>query len=52
MKVLVTERIAESGLEYLKNHADVDFKLDLSRDELLDIIGDYDAIVVRSVTNV
>jgi D-isomer specific 2-hydroxyacid dehydrogenase, NAD binding domain. len=52
VKVLVTERIAESGLEYLKNHADVDFKLDLSREELLEIIGDYDAIVVRSVTNV
>ncbi|PHO07555.1 phosphoglycerate dehydrogenase [Thermoanaerobacterium thermosaccharolyticum] len=52
MKVLVTERIAESGIEYLKNHAEVDFKLDLPRQELLEIIGDYDAIVVRSVTKV
>lgn len=52
MKVIVTERISDSGIAYLKEHVDVDFKLDLSRKELLNIIKDYDAIIVRSVTQV
>lgn len=52
MKVLVTERIADSGLAYLKEHVDYDFKLDMPRQELLEIIKDYDAIIVRSVTKV
>lgn len=52
MKVIVTERIADSGLEYLKEYVDVDFRLDIPREELLDIIKDYDAIIVRSVTKV
>lgn len=52
MKVLVTEKIAEDGINMIKEIAEVDARFGLSQDELLNIIGDYDAIVVRSVTKV
>lgn len=52
MKVIVTERISENGIAYLKEHVDVDVKLDMDRNELLDIINNYDAIIVRSATKV
>lgn len=53
MKVLVAERIAKKGIEKLiQGGAAVDVKTDLKRQELLDIIGDYDAVIVRSVTKV
>lgn len=52
MKVLVTERIAEQGINILKDYAEVDTKYGLSKDELLDIIKQYHAIIVRSVTKV
>ncbi len=53
MKIIVTERIAEEGIEYLKNNGfEVDTKYGLPREELLEIIGNYDAIIVRSVTKV
>jgi D-3-phosphoglycerate dehydrogenase len=53
MKVIVTERIAEEGIQYLRDKGfEADVKLGLSHGELLDIIGEYDAIIVRSVTKV
>jgi D-3-phosphoglycerate dehydrogenase len=53
MKIIVTERIAEEGIEYLReNGFEVDVKYGLPREELLEIIGGYDAIIVRSVTKV
>ncbi|SNS10766.1 D-3-phosphoglycerate dehydrogenase [Anaerovirgula multivorans] len=55
MKVLVTEKIAEKGIEALKNSGmeiDVDIQLSVDRERLLDIIKNYDAIVVRSVTKI
>ncbi len=51
-KVIVTERIAEEGLALLRQELDVDFRDGISREELLDIIGEYDALIVRSVTKV
>ncbi len=51
-KVIVTERIAEEGLALLKKELDVDFRDGISREELLDIIDQYDALIVRSVTKV
>src|SRR6266540_7570100 len=50
MKVLVAEPIAEGGLDKLRSDATVDVRTDLSRSELLDIIGSYDALIVRSQT--
>ena len=52
MKVLVADPVAEEGIEALRAHADVDVKTGMSRDELIAVIGDYDALVVRSETKV
>ena len=53
MKVLVTERIAQEGIDALAAKGyDVDVKLHLSRFELLRFIGGYDALIVRSGTAV
>src|SRR6056297_1569989 len=50
-KVLVSENIADSGINILTKETEVDFKPNLSREDLLDTIGDYDAIIVRSMTD-
>ena len=53
MKIIVTESIALEGIEHLKERGfDVDVKFGISREELLEIIGEYDALIVRSVTKV
>ncbi|MHB8459549.1 MAG: phosphoglycerate dehydrogenase [Candidatus Limnocylindrales bacterium] len=52
MKVLVAESLAAEGLGLLRAHHEVDERLDLSRDELSAIVGDYDALVVRSQVQV
>jgi len=52
VKVLIADRIAAEGIEALRAHAEVDVKTGLSRDELVSIIGDYDALIVRSDTKV
>ena len=53
MRIIVTEKIAEKGIEAIKESGfDLDVKLGITRDELLSIIKDYDAIIVRSVTKI
>lgn len=53
MKIIVTERIADEGIEYLRQEGfEVDTRYGISPDELLQVIGEYDAIIVRSVTQV
>jgi len=53
MKIIVTERIADEGVDYLRqNGFEVDVKYGISRGDLLGIIQNYDAIIVRSVTKV
>jgi D-3-phosphoglycerate dehydrogenase len=47
MKVLVRESISDAGVDFLRSRFDVDVQLE---GELADIIGRYDAIVVRSAT--
>ena len=51
-KVLVSDPIAPEGIEILKRVADVDVKTGLPKEELAAIIGDYDALAVRSETKV
>lgn len=53
-KVIVVERISDKGVEMLKAQPDLEVtvKFDIPREELLKIVGDYDAIIVRSVTKV
>ncbi len=52
MRILVTETIGASGLQLLQEHAEVDQRLKLSHAALLEIIGQYDGLVVRSSTDV
>jgi D-3-phosphoglycerate dehydrogenase len=47
VKVLIREPIAEAGVELLRSKFDVDVT---TNGELADIIGEYDAIVIRSAT--
>jgi D-3-phosphoglycerate dehydrogenase len=51
-KVLVAEPLAEEGVRKLESELEVDVHLDLSRDKLLEIIAEYDAVIVRSATNI
>ncbi len=52
-KILVTEEIAESGLQILRDAGhDVEVRLGLSPDELREAVADASAIVVRSGTKV
>jgi D-3-phosphoglycerate dehydrogenase / 2-oxoglutarate reductase len=52
MKVLVSDQISELGVAKLREKALVDVKTDLTADELIGIIAEYDALVVRSSTKV
>lgn len=52
-KVLVCDPIAEEGIAYLQQYADVDVvKEKLTPERLAEIVADYDAIIVRSATKV
>lgn len=48
MKVIVAERIAEAGVEVLRKDLDVDLRFGIKQEELLEIIENYDALIVRS----
>lgn len=52
LKVLVADPLFEEGVEMLRGCAQVDIKTGLKPDELLSIIGEYDALIVRSQTQV
>ena len=52
MKVLVTEKLAEPAVELLGEEFEVDVLIGLSPDELLEKIGEYDGLIVRSATRV
>jgi D-3-phosphoglycerate dehydrogenase / 2-oxoglutarate reductase len=49
MRILVADKLAEEGLEFLKQSGmEFDTKIGLKEDELAGTIGQYDAMVVRS----
>ncbi len=52
MKVLITEALAERGVELLKKDFEVDVVLGMSPEELLERIGPYDGLIIRSATKV
>ena len=52
MKILVTETLSKEGLEILSQCGQVDIKTTLTPQELIEMIGDYEALVVRSQTKV
>jgi len=52
MKVLVADPRSQEGIEILKACADVDVKTGLKAEEIIQIIGNYEGLVVRSQTQV
>ena len=52
MKVLAADGISLKGIELLKKEFDVDVKDKLPAEELLEIIPEYDALMVRSASKV
>lgn len=51
-KVLVSDPIDQTGIDILSQVADVDVRTGLSPEQLKAIIGDYDALMIRSGTQV
>ncbi len=51
-RVIVTDNLSEVGIKKLREFAEVDIELDLSKEDLKERIADYDAIVIRSGTKV
>ncbi len=49
-KVLVKEKIGDSGVDLLREHFDVDVGTDWADGELAERIGEYDGILIRSAT--
>lgn len=49
-KVLVKEKIADAGVEMLRENFDVELGLDWDDARLAERIGDFDAILIRSAT--
>jgi D-3-phosphoglycerate dehydrogenase / 2-oxoglutarate reductase len=52
VRVLVTEQLSEQGLDLLRKDFEVDVRTELSGDELVGAIGSYDALIIRSATQV
>src|ERR1700743_1731508 len=50
MKVLVKEKIADTGVDLLRSKFDVDLCLDMSDEEVRAKLPEYDAILIRSAT--
>ncbi|HEV3070984.1 MAG TPA: phosphoglycerate dehydrogenase [Solirubrobacteraceae bacterium] len=50
LKVLVKEKIGDSGVELLREHFDVDLGIEWSDEELAERIGAYHGILIRSAT--
>ncbi len=53
-KVLVSDKLSESGLKVLQDAPgiSVDYRPGLKEDQLIEIIGEYDGLVIRSGTTV
>src|SRR5829696_4017668 len=52
-RILVTEEIADGGLDRLRAAGhDVDIRLDLSAEQLLDVVPGAHALIIRSATQV
>lgn len=51
-RVIITESMDVEGVKLLQEELDVDICFDISREDLLTRINQYDAIIVRSVTKI
>ena len=53
MKVLISDNLSPRGVEILKKAGfDVDFRSKTPAEEIEQIIGDFDALIIRSATKV
>ena len=52
MRVLIPEKLADPGIELLQKDFEVDVILDLDANGLLEKIGGYDGLIIRSATQV
>ena len=54
MKILITDKLAKEGIDLLKSIPDVEavVKTGISEDELSQIIGEHDGLIIRSGTKV
>ncbi|HEX9889082.1 MAG TPA: hydroxyacid dehydrogenase, partial [Nitriliruptorales bacterium] len=52
MRILVADNLADSGVQAMAEHHDVDVNTGLSKAELLEVAAKYDGIVVRSATTI
>ena len=50
--IIVTDGLHDNGLKLLRAAAQVDYRAHISPDELFDVIDNYDAMIVRSGTQV
>jgi len=52
MKILVSDKLADEGIEILRSEpgTEVDVRIDLSPEDLKNVIGQYDGICIRSGT--
>ena len=50
-RILVAEEIAQAGVDMLRESFTVDVGTDWTPEQLTERIGDYDAILIRSATN-
>jgi D-3-phosphoglycerate dehydrogenase len=51
-RILVAEKISPEGLDALKEGAEVDVRLGMDKETLMEVLPNYDALVVRSATKV
>ncbi len=51
-KIIITDGLERPGQEILSQHASVDMHSDISASNLLDVVQDYDAMIVRGRTRV
>ncbi len=53
-KILISDKLAEAGINYLNEQSDIQIYIQTGLDEegLCNIIGDYDALLIRSDTQV
>jgi len=52
MKILITDPVPDEGIDILRSAAEVDIKTGLKPEEIKAIIGNYEALLVRSQTRV
>lgn len=52
MKILITDPVPDEGIDILRSTAEVDIKTGLKPEEIKAIIGNYEALLVRSQTRV